>query len=117
MGDIGARSSTEDSMNGDRQSRKEANTKIVPLVHPRKQIKAACWKVRTMNAAGKTEQIVDEMNNYGIDILGISERRWTGTRKVRLEGGETLLYSVVEIRHEFGVGMITSKKNRNTLLE
>ena len=28
-----------------------------------------------------------------------------------------MLYSVVEIRHEFGVGMIISKKNRNTLLE
>ena len=104
-------------MNGDRQSRKKANTKIVPLVHPRKQIKVACWKVRTINAAGKTEQIVDEMNNNGIDILGINESRWTGTAKVRLEGGETVLYSVVEIRHEFGVGMIISKKNRNTLLE
>ena len=61
-----------------------------------------------MKAAGKTEQIVDEMNNYGIDILGISESRWTGTGKVRLEGGETVLYSVVEIRHEFDVGMIIS---------
>ena len=40
MGDIGARSSTEDSMNGDRQSRKEANTKIEPSVNPRKQIKS-----------------------------------------------------------------------------
>ena len=46
-----------------------------PSVHPRKQIKVACWNVRTMNADGKTEQIVDEVNNYGIDILGISERR------------------------------------------
>ena len=55
MGDIGARSSTEDSMNGDRQSRKESNTKIVSLVHPRKQIKVAYWNVRTMKAAGKTE--------------------------------------------------------------
>ena len=28
-----------------------------------------------------------------------------------------MLYSGVETRHEFGVGMIISKKNRNTLLE
>ena len=117
MGDIGARSSTEDSMNGDRQSRKEANTKIEPLVHPRKQIKVACWNVRTMNADGKTEQIVDEMNNYGIDILGISESRWTGTGKITFKGRETMLYSGVETRHEFGVGIIISKKNRSTLLE
>ena len=26
-----------------------------------------------------------------------------------------MLYSVVEIRNEFGVGMIISKKNRNTV--
>ena len=57
------------------------------------------------------------MNNYGIDILGISESKWTGTGKVRLEGGETVLYSGVETRHDFGVGIIISKNNRNTLLE
>ena len=57
------------------------------------------------------------MNNYGIDILEISESRWTGTGKVRLEGGETLLYFGVETRHEFGAGIIIYKKNRNTLLE
>ena len=68
--------------------------------------------MRTMNADGKTEQIVDEMNNYGIDILGISESRWTGIGKVSLERGETVLYSGVETRHEFGVGIIISKKNR-----
>ena len=28
-----------------------------------------------------------------------------------------MLYSGVETRHEFGVGIIISKKNRNTLLE
>ena len=37
--------------------------------------------------------------------------------KVRLEGRETMLYSGVETRHEFGVGIIISKKKRNTLLE
>ena len=62
-------------MNSDRQSRKEANTKIETIVHPRKQIKAACWNERTMNADGKTEQIVDEVNNYDVDILGMSESR------------------------------------------
>ena len=69
-----------------------------------------------MNTDGTTEQIVDEMKNYGIDILGISESRWTGTGKVRLEGGEILVYSGVETRHESGIGIIIYKKNMNTLL-
>ena len=64
-----------------------------------------------------TNRWTDEINNYGIGILGISESRWTGTGKVRLEGGETMLYYGVETRHEFGVGIIISKKNRNTFLE
>ena len=54
------------------------------------------------------------MNNNGTDILGISESRWTGTGNVRLEGRETVLYYGVETRYEFGVGIIISKKNRNT---
>ena len=53
MDDIGAPSSTEDSMNGDRQSRKEADTNKESLVHPRTQINVACWNVRTMSADGK----------------------------------------------------------------
>ena len=43
-----------------------------------------------MSGDAKNEQIVDEVNNYGIDILEINESRWTGTGKVRLEGGELL---------------------------
>ena len=43
-----------------------------------------------MSADAKNEQIVDEVNNYGIDILEINENRWTGTGKGRLEGGELL---------------------------
>ena len=35
------------------------------------------WNVRSMNQ-GKLEVVKQEMTRVNIDILGISERRWTG---------------------------------------
>ena len=74
---------------------------IESLVHPRTKIKVACWNVRMMYATGKTDQIVREMCNYGIDVLGVSECRWTGTGKIGLVGGEKVLYSGVVERHKY----------------
>ncbi|XP_063397237.1 craniofacial development protein 2-like [Mytilus trossulus] len=102
---------------GQTQNQLEANIRREPLVHPRKQIKVGCWNVRTMYASGKTYQVVNEMNNYGIDVLGISECRWTGTGNINLRGGETMLYSGQTDRHEYGVALIISKANRKTLME
>ncbi|XP_071177545.1 craniofacial development protein 2-like [Mytilus edulis] len=102
---------------GQTQNQLEANIRREPLVHPRKQIKVGCWNVRTMYAPGKTYQVVNEMNNYGIDVLGISECRWTGTGKINLRGGETMLYSGQTERHEYGVALIISKANKKTLME
>jgi hypothetical protein len=34
------------------------------------------WNVRSMYITGKTAQIDQEMDGYGIDILGLSEARW-----------------------------------------
>ena len=38
------------------------------------------WKVRSMNQ-GKLEVVKQEMRRVNIDMLGISELRWTGMRE------------------------------------
>lgn len=58
--------------------------------------------------------------NYGIDVFGISECSWTGTGKINLRGGETMLYSGQTERHEYRVALIISNMsnaNRKTLKE
>ena len=38
----------------------------------------ACWNVRTLLQKGKIENVQHEMARLGINVLGISETRWSG---------------------------------------
>ena len=49
--------------------------------------------VRTMNEQGKMVQVIAEMKRYKLDILGISESRWTRSGRMKTGTGETILYS------------------------
>ena len=58
----------------------------------------------------KTAQVVKEMRRYNLDILGISECRWTGSGKIRTSTGETILYSGRQDEHHYGVAIIMTKE-------
>ena len=60
------------------QTQQEVATLTAELLKPKHKIQIGCWNVRTMYQTGKLAQIVKECENYNIDILGISEARWTG---------------------------------------
>ena len=55
------------------------------LLSTRKNITIGTWNVRTMYQTGKTFQIAQEMKNYNLVLLGISEARWTQSGQKRLE--------------------------------
>ena len=57
---------------------------------------------------GTTAQIAREMDFYKLDLLGISECRWTGANKVKLASEQTLIYSGDEQLHEGGVAIMIS---------
>jgi hypothetical protein len=40
--------------------------------------------VRTMLETSKTAQLMKNMRECGLDILGICENRWTGPRKIEI---------------------------------
>jgi endonuclease/exonuclease/phosphatase family metal-dependent hydrolase len=69
-----------------------------------------------MNRGGAAAQIAKEMDNYQLDILGISESRWTGAGRMRLTSGQTVIYSG-EQDHEKGVAIIISKQGMKSLME
>ena len=60
------------------ETRKGAHSLNKSLADPNTKIKIGYWNVRTMFSVGKTAQITSEMVRYGIDILEISECRWSG---------------------------------------
>ena len=90
---------------------------MMAVVSPKIVMKVGCWNVRTMFAAGKLEEVSKEMSNYGLDILGISEARWTGTGKAAGPQGEMILYSGGDENHERGVAVMVSKKIAGSIME
>ena len=57
------------------------------------------------------------MRRYHLDILALSEVRWTGSGEKQLEDRSTILYSGAESRHEQGVALIMTKETSRSLLK
>ena len=69
-----------------------------------------------MYETSKTAQVIREMERYGLDILGISECRWTGSGRRVTNDGSVILYSGHKDAHIRGVTLKVSKEKANTLL-
>jgi len=80
-------------------------------------MKIGTWNVRTMYRIGKTAVVAREMRKYDINVLGISECRWAGFGQMRVQTGETLLYSGRDDdAHLSGVAMFLSRKAASCLI-
>ena len=74
-----------------------------------------------MYSTSKNAQVNKEMRNYKLDILGISESRWTGSGRLctKSETGEsyTIIYSEQQDTHHRGVALIMDKQSVSTLMK
>ena len=71
-----------------------------------------------MFQTGKTAQVEREMLLYRIDILGISECRWTGNGSVTTSLGNTIIYSGRKDNdHRQGVAIMMSKAAKRSMIE
>ncbi|KAK2718785.1 hypothetical protein QYM36_005954, partial [Artemia franciscana] len=59
-----------------------------------------------MNQLSKTEQVLKEMRQYLIDILVLSEIRWTGNGLEKFSDGYVMAYSGHPSVHRAGVGLL-----------
>lgn len=58
------------------------------------------------------------MGRYNINILGVSECRWTGHGKVMLSSGESVIFSWRDDNlHHHGIAIMFSKKAEQSLIE
>lgn len=84
--------------------------------HPKKTVRVGCWNVRSMYSTGKTAQACREMARYKVEILGISECRWTRSGQVRTWTGENIVFSGKnDNNHQSGVAIIMSKEASRAL--
>lgn len=65
----------------------------------------------------KSAQVLSEMQQHHLDILGVSECCWTGSACQRISDGSTILCSGHQENHTSGVALIIAKKKVNTSLE
>ena len=66
------------------------------------------WTVRSMNQ-GKLEVVKDEMARVNIDILGLSELKWTGRGKFNSDD-HYIYYCGQESLRRNGVAIIVNKR-------
>ena len=72
------------------------------------------WNVRSMNQ-GKLEVVKQEMTRENIDILGISDLRWTGMGEFN-SNDHYIYYCGQESLRRNGVAMMVNKRVRNAVL-
>lgn len=90
---------------------------IADLLTPKHYIQVGCWNVRTLYQTGKLAQAVNE-KQYNLSLLAMSEVRWTGTGKQRLNTGEVIIWSGRnDDNHHEGVALLISQKFANTILQ
>ena len=87
------------------------------LLGPKAKIRIGAWNVRTMYETSKSAQVISEMKRYRLDILGVSECRWTGSGRQVTSDRSVIIYSGHEDQHVRGAALIVSKEKANTLLE
>ena len=67
-------------------------------------LKLGTWNVRALYQAGKLDNLIQEMENMRLDILGISETHWVEEGKI-IKENHTLIYSGGK-EHRKGVGIL-----------
>ena len=97
---------------------REAMSSRRSFLGPKSMVRLATWNVRTMFETGKTAQVTKEIVRYDLDILGVSECRWTGAgRKKTRDGFTTFFFSGKENARVNGVALIMNRSTEKTLIE
>ncbi|XP_056017289.1 craniofacial development protein 2-like [Ostrea edulis] len=94
------------------------STTRTSLLRPKQSCYIGAWNVRTMYETGKAAQIEREMNRYNIQILGVSESRWTGNGIITTNSRNTIIYSGREDNnHREGVAIIMTPTAKKSMIE
>ena len=123
---VGAQYATGDQ--GRNKSRKNEETEPKQKQHPvvdvtgdgskvrccKEQYCIGTWNIRSMNQ-GKLEVVKQEMARVSIDILGISELKWTGMGEFKSDD-HYIYYCRQESLRRNGVAIIVNKRVQNAVL-
>ena len=83
-------------------------------IHINQTLNVSTWNVRTLYQSGKLENLKREMKSLKVNILGVSEVRWTEIGKL-VDEETTFMYSG-GLKHENGVGILLDKMTSKCLI-
>ena len=88
------------------------------LLTTKTKTRIGTWNIRTLYETGKSAQVRQEMHRYNLKLLGRGETRWTGTGRIRLASGDTIIYSGQEEGqpHTHGVALLMTPEATRALL-
>src|SRR6218665_4166269 len=93
----------------------EVGTRMRHNLFPAKSVtNIVTWNVRSLYKTGGLAQLIREMRNYDLQILGISEMRWTGSGMMSSKG-VTVLHSG-GLSHEREVEVLLNGEASRSLL-
>ena len=73
------------------------------------------WNVRTMNREGKLENVKKEMDDYGVNVLGLCEVRWIGCGDFGSEGFRVIYSGGEECQR--GVAVVLDRMTANKVMD
>ena len=100
------------------QSREEATRRNRGhILTPKHSVRIGTWNVQTLWDTAKGLKLAQEMNRYGLEILGVTECRYTGSGRTEI-GDKVVLYSGrSDGLHRDGVALFCSKRAAAALIE
>ena len=66
-----------ENMKGGSQTRLGADISMADILSSKYKIRVGSWSARTLGQALKLQQVLREMTNYKVEIMCVSEARWT----------------------------------------
>ena len=91
------------------------NERIRPPFNPKQSCRVGCLNANTMHRVGRTEIVTEEIKRYGLEITGLSETRWIGSGKTRIDGLTFVHSGKEDGTHERGVAIALSSRTENML--
>ena len=102
-----------------KKRRTEAGQVVIkqnPQITITRTMKIGTWNVRTLLQAGKLENAKREMETNNIDMVGLSEIRWSDKGDINIDGFR-MIYSGPEKQGKQRVGILLSKNHINKIIQ
>lgn len=114
--DVNGRSADADAASSGRDGYAPQVTPVrhQATVSTKQLIRVATWNVNTLYQLGKYDNLKQEMARMRLDVVGVSEVRWTGVGQCG-GGGVEFVYSGGE-EHQRGVGVMMTTKTARCMM-